>query len=88
METNIHFNKERFQTLKETYRCWWDGTLDRPILPIVTNGYVQQMYRYFRLSSFTHGTPFDLVPYLRDTLVYRLVVVGENAKKTINELLV
>lgn len=55
---------------------------------IVTNGYVQQMYRYFRLSSFTHGTPFDLVPYLRDTLVYRLVVVGENAKKTINELLV
>ena len=54
---------------------------------IITNGYVQQMYRYFRLSSFTHGTPFDLVPYLRDTLVYRLVVVGENAKNTINEFL-
>lgn len=54
---------------------------------IITNGYVQQLYRYFRLSSFTHGTPFDLVPYLRDTLVYRLVVVGDNAKKTINELL-
>jgi len=55
---------------------------------IITNGYVQQLYRYFRLSSFTHSTPFDLVPYLRDTLIYRLVVVGENAKKAINELLV
>ena len=54
---------------------------------IITNGYVQQLYRYFRLSSFTHGTPFELVPYLRDTLVYRLVVVGDNAKRTINELL-
>ena len=54
---------------------------------IITNGYVQQLYRYFRLSSFTHGTPFELVPYLRDMLVYRLVVVGENAKKVINELI-
>lgn len=43
METNIHFNKERFQTLKETYRRWWDGTLDRPILPIVTNGYESKL---------------------------------------------
>lgn len=54
---------------------------------IVTNGYVQQLYRYFRLSSFTHSTPFDLVAYMRDTLVYRLVVVGERARQTINELL-
>lgn len=54
---------------------------------IVTNGYVQQLYRYFRLSSFTSSTPFDLVPYLRDTLVYRLIVVGENAKRAINEFL-
>lgn len=54
---------------------------------IITNGYVQQLYRYFRLSSFTHNTPFDLVPYLRDTLVYRLVVVGEKAKRSINELM-
>ena len=54
---------------------------------IVTNGYVQQLYRYFRLSSFTSSTPFDLVPYLRNTLVYRLVVVGENAKRAINEYL-
>lgn len=54
---------------------------------IVTNGYVQQLYRYFRLSSFTQSTPFDLVGYLRDTIVYRLVVVGERAKHAINEIL-
>ena len=54
---------------------------------IVTNGYVQQLYRYFRLSSFTQSTPFDLVNYMRDTIVYRLVVVGERAKQAINQIL-
>ena len=54
---------------------------------IITNGYVQQLYRYFRLSSFTHGTPFDLVAYLRETWVYRLIVVSDKAKRAINELL-
>jgi hypothetical protein len=54
---------------------------------IVTNGYVQQLYRYFRLSSFTNSTPFDLVNYLRDTIVYRLVVIGERAKRAINDIL-
>ena len=53
---------------------------------LVTNGYIQQLYRYFRLSSFTHGSPFELVPYLRDTLVYRWVVVGEKSRQTISEL--
>lgn len=60
-------------------------TLGNPM--ILANGYVQQLYRYFRLSSFTQSTPFDLVPYMRDMLVYRLVVVGDRAKKVINELL-
>lgn len=54
---------------------------------IVTNGYVQQLYRYFRLSSFTQATPFDLVPYLRDTWIYRQLVVGAKARKTINDIL-
>ena len=54
---------------------------------IVTNGYVQQLYRYFRLSPFAPNNPFELVTYLRDTWVYRLVVVGNKAKKTISELL-
>lgn len=54
---------------------------------IIANGYVQQLYRYFRLSSFSLGAPFDLVAYLRNAWVYRLVVVGERAKQTINQLL-
>jgi hypothetical protein len=54
---------------------------------IITNGYIQQLYRYFRLSSFTNSTPFDLVNYLRDTIVYRLVVIGERAKRAINDML-
>ena len=54
---------------------------------IVTNGYIQQLYRYFRLSSFTHAKPFDMAYKLRDLLVYRLVVVGSRAQQSINELL-
>lgn len=54
---------------------------------IVTNGYIQQLYRYFRLSSFTHTKPFDMAYKLRDLLVYRLVVVGSRAQQSINELL-
>ena len=54
---------------------------------IVTNGYIQQLYRYFRLSSFTYAKPFDLASKLRDLLVYRMVVVGARAQQTINELL-
>lgn len=54
---------------------------------IVTNGYIQQLYRYFRLSSFAHTKPFDMAYKLRDLLVYRLVVVGSRAQQSINELL-
>ena len=39
MESFIHFEPERFETLKNTYRQWWNGTLDRPIVPITTGGY-------------------------------------------------
>jgi len=54
---------------------------------IIANGYVQQLYRYFRLSAFTQSTPFELVSFMRNTLVYRWIVVGERARQTINELL-
>ncbi len=54
---------------------------------IITNGYVQQLYRYFRLSSYANGKPFDLAQKLRELLVYRLVVVGEKAQQSINKLL-
>jgi hypothetical protein len=54
---------------------------------IVTNGYVQQLYRYFRLSPFAKSKPFETAKQLRDLLVYRLVVVGTRAQQTINQLL-
>ena len=61
--------------------------LDMPRNQIVTNGYVQQLYRFFRLSSHTQIRPFDLASHLRDLMIYRLIVVGERAKESINQLL-
>ena len=61
--------------------------LDMPKNQIVTNGYVQQLYRFFRLSSHTQIRPFDLAYHLRDLMVYRLIVVGERAKESIDQLL-
>ena len=54
---------------------------------IVTNGYIQQLYRFFRLSSFAKTKPFDLANKLRKLLVYRLVVVGSQAQQSISQLL-
>ena len=61
--------------------------LDMPKNQIVTNGYVQQLYRFFRLSSHTQIRPFDLAYHLRNLMVYRLIVVGERAKESIDQLL-
>lgn len=55
---------------------------------IITNGYIQQLYRYFRLSSFSHVNPMKLVAYLRDMWIYRMVVVGTKARAAIRELLI
>lgn len=62
---------------------------------IVTNGYIQQLYRFFRLGGValnSHIKPtgagvFDLAHNLRDLLIYRLVVVGTQAQQAINQLL-
>lgn len=62
---------------------------------IVTNGYIQQLYRFFRLGGSSinfHIKPtgagvFDLAHNLRDLLIYRLVVVGTQAQQAINQLL-
>ena len=54
---------------------------------IVTNGYIQQLYRFFRLSSFAKTKPFDLANKLRELLVYRLIVVGSQAQQSISQLL-
>lgn len=61
--------------------------LDMPNNRIITNGYVQQLYRFFRLSSHTKAKPFELARHLRDLIIYRLIVVGERAKQSINQLL-
>ena len=61
--------------------------MDMPGKTIVTNGYIQQLYRFFRLSSFAKAKPFDLANKLRELLVYRLVVVGSQAQQSINQLL-
>lgn len=63
---------------------------------LVTNGYIQQLYRFFRLGGSTiqsriknRGSDvFDLAHNLRDLLVYRLVVVGSRAQETINQLII
>lgn len=54
---------------------------------IITNQYTQQLYRFFQLSPFTQVNPFEKAFRLRETMVYRLVVVGKAAQDTIGELL-
>ena len=36
---SIHFSHEQYEILRQTYRKWWAGELDRPIVPIVTHGH-------------------------------------------------
>lgn len=36
---SVHFTKEDYLRLRNTYRKWWAGELDRPIVPIVTAGH-------------------------------------------------
>lgn len=55
---------------------------------LFTNLYVQQLYRFFNLSSFTQSHPFESVHHLRDTMVYRLVVVGSEKQAIISELII
>lgn len=33
---SIHFSDEQYNTLRDTYNRWWNGELDRPIVPIIT----------------------------------------------------
>ena len=37
----VHFELEQYKELRRTYRRWWDGELDRPIVPFVTVGHGQ-----------------------------------------------
>ena len=35
----IHYTHEQYEQLRNTYRRWWAGELDRSIVPIVTHGH-------------------------------------------------
>lgn len=35
----IHFTDQQYDRLRQTYRKWWNGELERPIVPIVTTGH-------------------------------------------------
>lgn len=39
----IHFSHEQYETLRQTYRKWWAGELDRPIVPFVTYGHPSEI---------------------------------------------
>ena len=34
----VDFSPDRWLKVKETYRQWWTGELDRPILPVILDG--------------------------------------------------
>jgi 5-methyltetrahydrofolate--homocysteine methyltransferase len=36
---SVQFSDKQYDALRQTYRKWWDGTLERPIVPIITTGH-------------------------------------------------
>ena len=38
-ESCIRFTDEQYEQLRRNYRKWWNGELDRPIVPIITTGH-------------------------------------------------
>ncbi len=34
-----HFSPERWDVVRQAYREWWDGTLDRPLIAVTLHGY-------------------------------------------------
>lgn len=59
MNASIHFEIERFEALRETYRKWWAGTLERPIVPITTHGHESNRARSDN-PQMTFETAWDL----------------------------
>ena len=39
----IHYTHEQYEQLRHTYRQWWNGDLDRPIVPIITYGHPSEI---------------------------------------------
>lgn len=62
---NIDFGPERWEKLRETYRLFWAGELDRPIIPVVVGGR-------------DPGRPEPQLPSYRKTAFYDLSVPAED----------
>jgi len=59
VENLIHYGPERYAELRNTYRRWWDGTLDRPIVSVVTYGHESPLDPG-RYPALTFETAWDL----------------------------
>lgn len=55
---SVHFSAEDYARLRETYRKWWAGELDRPIVSIVTGGHGESCRDCGPLLRF--GTAWDV----------------------------
>jgi len=60
----IDFSRDRWDRIKTTYRAWWAGELDRPLLHVALRGY-------------DRGRPEPELPYLGFTSGYDLSVPAE-----------
>lgn len=59
----IHFTDEQYENLRVTYRKWWKGELNRPIVPFVTHGYETKMApTKAPLLGFTTAWDFSIDP--------------------------
>ena len=58
----IHFSKEQYTPLRATYRKWWDGELERPIVPIETHGHPSTVACSGPLLAFPNAWDFSIDP--------------------------
>ncbi len=62
----IHFPENRWNAIRQAYRAWWDGTLDRPLIAVTLGGFDPDrpepaLPRYNFLSRYAFETPAEAV---------------------------
>lgn len=59
----IHFSDEQYEHLRKTYRKWWSGELERPIVPVITVGHssAREPSPYSQLA-FHNAWDFSIAP--------------------------
>lgn len=70
---SVHYSTADYQKLRETYRLWWQGRLQRPIVPIVTTDHRSHRAEspYPLLCSATAWDPSLSPQQIIDALDYR-----------------